>query len=71
MMSLAIYIGAGIYIVGHGGFVITVIFNCRNKELSPVLLRFGLCCYMIIFGAPAIGGFVVVSKMLKAYGFCY
>ena len=35
-----------------------------------MMLRFGLCCYMVIFGAPTIGGFVVVSQILKAYGIC-
>jgi hypothetical protein len=30
-----------------------------------------LCVGMVLYGAPAIGGFVVVSQMLKAYGICY
>jgi hypothetical protein len=41
------------------------------KSNASILLRFGVCCYMVIFGAPAIGGFVVVFQMLKAYGICY
>jgi hypothetical protein len=30
-----------------------------------------LCFVMVIYGVPAIGGFVVVCQMLKAYGICY
>ena len=30
-----------------------------------------LCIFLVIGGVPAIGGFVVVFQMLKAYGFCY
>ena len=48
-----------------------VISNGRKKDLSPMTLRFGLCCYMVIFGVPTIGGFVVVFQMLKAYGICH
>ena len=47
-----------------------VISNGLKKDLSPMMLRFGLCCYMVSFGAPTIGGFVVVSQILKAYGIC-
>ena len=30
-----------------------------------------LCIFLVIGGVPAIGGFVVVFQMLKAYGICY
>ena len=56
--------GARIYLVGH-------VISEVDHRLSPILLRFGRCCFMAIFSVPAIGGFVVVSKMLKAYGICH
>jgi hypothetical protein len=40
-------------------------------ETSPMVSRFTVCSHMILLGAPAIGGFVVVFQMLKAYGICY
>jgi hypothetical protein len=63
-------------IVGHtSGImihpVVTTIFEIWELDTSPMQPRFGVCCYMVIYGAPAIGGFVVVSQMLKAYGICY
>ena len=35
------------------------------------LLIYALPVYFLSYGLPAIGGFVVVSQMLKAYGICY
>ena len=59
----------------------TAIFGARSKgyvdmKMSHLLLtttarRFLDCFFMVFYGAPAIGGFVVVSQMLKAYGICY
>jgi hypothetical protein len=40
-------------------------------ETSPMVSRFNVCFCMVVLGAPAIGGFVVVFQMLKAYGICY
>jgi hypothetical protein len=39
--------------------------------VSPMRLRFTIFCGLVFYCAPAIGGFVVVSQMLKAYGICY
>lgn len=58
--------GTVIYVVGR-------VHNVWRSDALPtsMWLRFAVCCYMVIFGAPAIGGFVVVFQMLKAYGICY
>ena len=45
--------------------------NTRESGASSMLLRCRVCCYILVCGAPAIGGFVVVSQILKAYGICY
>ena len=39
-------------------------------EIPTSWRRFSFA-YQVLYGAPAIGGFVVVSQMLKAYGICY
>ena len=42
-----------------------------KSDVSPVWVSFVVCCLILIFSVPAIGGFVVVFQMLKAYGICY
>ena len=56
-----------------GGIVSPVLnifdrFFKELKDMPPMLL---FCLMMASHCAPAIGGFVVVSQMLKAYGICY
>jgi hypothetical protein len=46
---------------------ISSIVSKKRDESLISLLRIGIVSYC----APAIGGFVVVSQMLKAYGICY
>ena len=60
-------------IVGHtsGIMIRPAVSTMWELDTSPVRSRFVVCCYMVICGPPAIGGFVVVSQMLKAYGICY
>ena len=55
-----------------GAFIYSVdrVVSKMRKKVSPMLLGFGIYCYMAIFCTPAIGGFVVVLQMLKAYGIC-
>jgi hypothetical protein len=38
---------------------------------SPMVARLRVCSLMVAYGAPAIGGFIVVIQMLKAYGICH
>ena len=45
--------------------------NSKRDDLLSVLLRIALSVCILSYGAPAIGGFVVVSQMLKAYEICY
>ena len=45
--------------------------NSKRDDLLSVLLRIALSVFILSYGAPAIGGFVVVPQMLKAYGICY
>lgn len=58
--------GSAVYSAGR-----TVSETWKSDAVSPTRLRFVSFCYLVIYGAPAIGGFVVVSQMLKAYGICY
>ena len=50
---------------------LTVLANSKKVDLRSVLLKIVLYIYEFSYGAPLIGGFVVVSQMLKAYGVCY
>ena len=43
----------------------------KSGRVSHIRLSFLVFCLMVIISMPAIGGFVVVSQMLKAYGICY
>ena len=59
---------------GFGTLMFTfnhLIFDARKLGASSMLLRCWVLCYIVVCGAPAIGGFVVVSQILKAYGICY
>ena len=59
---------------GFGTLMFTfnhLISDARESGASSMLLRCWVCCYIVVCGAPAIGGFVVVSQILKAYGICY
>ena len=42
----------------------------KSGRVSHIRLSFLVFCLMVIISMPAIGGFVVVSQMLKAYGIC-
>ena len=59
-------VGASIYSAGG-----TASLVWGGSNVTPMRLRLVVFLYMVICGAPAIGGFVVVSQMLKAYGICY
>ena len=50
-------------------YIFTIIQR-KSGEVSPWLGQ-AYIVYMISLGVPAIGGFVVVSQMLQAYGICY
>ncbi|PQE30055.1 Nacht domain protein [Rutstroemia sp. NJR-2017a WRK4] len=39
-------------------------------DYTPTLVGFLFDCFLIIYSAPAIGGFVVVGQMLRSYGIC-
>jgi hypothetical protein len=43
----------------------------ESDDVSPTRLRIVSFFFMVFYGAPAIGGFVVVSQMLKVYRICY
>ena len=45
--------------------------NSNKDGLVSSFLDIALLLYLFSHGAPAVGGFVVVSQMLKAYGICY
>jgi hypothetical protein len=50
-------------LMGSLGAVISQIFKKESRGM--------VCFVMVMYGAPAIGGFIVVCQMLKAYGICY
>ena len=63
--------GAGIYTVN-----LVLAYLRRNSRILGMLglrvrSRRVVCVYIAVCSAPAIGGFVVVSQMLRAYGICY
>ena len=43
----------------------------KRDGLLASLVSMALFLYLFSYGVPPIGGFVVVSQMLKAYGICY
>ena len=45
--------------------------NSKRDGLLALLVNIALSLYAFSYGVPPIGGFVVVSQMLKAYGICY
>ena len=53
------------------GFVLGAALVPRDKEATQEnnFLR-GVITWCLIFGAPALGGFVVVGQMVKEYGSC-
>ena len=61
---------AGFAVGGMIDIVKGVAFK-REDGKSLTAFRIAFFCTLCIHGAPAIGGLVVVSQMLKAYGTCY
>ena len=45
--------------------------HSNSGGLLSYLLIYALPVYFLSYALPAIGGFVVVSQMMKAYGICY
>ena len=58
------------YLYGVMSYLWGFILFQKRGRLSP-LMRGVLLVYMFIFVAPPIGGFLVASQMLQAYGICY
>ena len=59
------------YSSGFGTYIAMSDMGKDDSDVSPMLSRFAFGLAMVACGAPAIGGFIVVSQMLKAYGICY
>lgn len=53
------------------GFVMGAALVPRDKKESQGnIVLYGMIAWALLFGAPAIGGFVVVGQMVKEYGSC-
>ena len=59
--------GAGIYSVHH----LPAYMQKLGLPSESMSSRTRICIYIVGCSAPAIGGLVVVSQMLKAYGICH
>jgi hypothetical protein len=54
-----------------GGFLVAWTHKpTDHKSIEDEVQGWALLGYMVIFGAPAIGGLVVVGEMIREYGTC-